>query len=153
MSRCIELFRLLFVSPELLFSLVPIVVYYYFPAWGDVLLKPMGEGLGWGLSAAALPLGMLAFCYKEGLDLLSLSGGKKVLIEWPGYPMLKARVLVSFGWCLAGVVSCIVAAWMVAKAIHPLFGVTLLVSGLIAAATATATIALARFSLRELLGE
>ncbi len=153
MNRFADFLRSVCVSPELLFALVPVAIYAYEPTWADMLLKPMSDSVGWGLSAAGLSIGMLAFSYKEGFDLLSLSGGRKVLIEWPDYPKLKGRVLGAFGWCLIGVFACICATWMVAKAFHPLLGATLLISGLFSAATATATIALARFSLRELLGE
>ena len=153
MNRVKDFLRLVFISPELLFALVPVAIHVYEPTWADMLLKPMSDSVGWGLSAAGLSIGMLAFSYKEGFDLLSLSGGRKVLIEWPDYPKLKARVLGAFGWCLIGVFACICATWMVAKAFHPLLGITFLISGMLSAAAATATIALARFSLRELLGE
>lgn len=153
MSRFTDLLRSVFVSPELLFALLPLAIYAYEPTWADLLLKPMSDSVGWGLSAAGLSIGMLAFSYEKGFDLLSLSGGRKVLIEWPDYPMLKARILVAFGWCLVGAAACLTSTWMVAKNIHPLLGGTLLISGLIASATASATIGLARFSLRELLGE
>jgi len=153
MSRLVDFVRLVFVSPELLFALVPFAIYAYEPTWADMLLKPMSDSIDWGLYAAGLSIGMLAFSYKEGFDLLSLSGGRKVLIEWPDYPRLKMRVMVAFGWCLIGAIASIVAMWMVAKQFHSLLGITLLISGIFSAATATATIALARFSLRELLGE
>ena len=153
MSKFVDSLRSVFVSPELLIALVPVAIYAYEPTWADMLLKPMSDSVDWGLSAAGLSIGMLAFSYKMGFDLLSLSGGRKVLIEWPDYPKLKVRVLVAFGWCLMGAIASIFAMWMVAKECHPLLGVTLLISGIFSAATATATIALARFSLRELLGE
>lgn len=153
MTRTADLFRLVFVSPELLLVLVPLVTYAYEPTWADMLVKPMTDGVGWGLTTTGVAVAMLGFCYKEGFNLLSLSGERKVLIEWPDYPKLKARVLASFGWCVIGALSCIGATWMVAKAVHPLLGVTIMISGLLSAATATGTIALARFSLRELLGE
>ncbi len=153
MKRFKDFLRWMFVSPELLFALVPAAIHVYEPTWADMLLKPMSDSVGWGLSAAGLSIGMLAFCYKEGFDLLSLSGGRKVLIEWPDYPELKARILGAFGWCLIGVAACLISVWMVAKNLHPLLGITVLISGLIAAATASATVALARFRLRELLGE
>lgn len=153
MNRFTDFLRLVFVSPELLFALLPLAIYSYRPMWADILLTPMRDSVGWGLSAAGLSVAMLAFSYKEGFDLLSLSGKRKVLIEWPDYPQLKARVLIAFGWCLFGAFACICATWMVAKVFHPFLGVTLLISGLLSAATATATIALARFSVRELFGE
>lgn len=153
MNRVKDFLRLVFISPELLFGLVPLAIYAYEPTWADILLKPMSDGVGWGLSAAGLAIGMLIFSYKESYDLLSLSGGRKLLIEWPDYPMLKVRILVALGWCLVGGSACLISAWMVAKDFYPLLGITFLISGLIAAATASASIALARFSLRELLGE
>lgn len=153
MRRTLDFLRLVFFSPELALALLPIAIYIYVPGWADLLLKPMGDGVGWGLSAAGLSLAMLAFNYKEGFELLSLSGGKKVLIEWPDYPQLKMRILVAFVWCLFGAVACFGATWMVVKNLQPLLGITLMVSGLLSAAAATATIALARFSLREILGE
>jgi hypothetical protein len=153
MNWLADLLRAVFVSPELLFALLPFAIYTYEPTWADVLLKPMSDSISWGLSGAGLSIGMLAFSYKEGFDLLSLSGRRGVLIEWPEYPKLKARVLIAFGWCLIGTFTSICAAWMVAKAFHPFLGATLLISGLLSAATATATIALARFSIRELFGE
>lgn len=153
MRRTLDFFRLVVISPESLLAFIPIVIYVYAPDWVDILLKPMGDGVGWGLSAAGLSLAMLAFSYKEGFELLSLSGGKKVLIEWPDYPRLKVRIVVAFVWCLFGAFACVGATWMVAKNSQPLLGITFMISGLLSAAAATATIALARFSLRELLGE
>lgn len=148
-----DFFRLVLISPELALALIPIAIYFYAPDWADILLKPMGDGVGWGLSAAGLSLAMLAFSYKEGYELLSLSGGRKVLIEWPDYPRLKVRIVVAFVWCLFGAFACVGATWMVAKNSQPLLGITFMISGLLSAAAATATIALARFSLRELFGE
>lgn len=153
MNRLTDFLRSMVVSPELMFALAPLAIYAYEPKWADMLLKPMSDSVAWGLSAAGLSIGMLAFSYKEGFDLLSLSGGRKVLIEWPDYSWLKVRVLGAFGWCLIGVFACLCATWMVTNGFHSLLGITLLISGMCSAATATATIALARFSLRELLGE
>jgi hypothetical protein len=153
MKKGFDFFRVVLVSPELMLALLPFAIYLYVPDWADIFLKPMRDSVGWGLSAAGLSLAMLAFSYKEGFELLSLSGGKKVLIEWPDYPRLKMRILVAFMWCLFGAFACLAATWMVANHSLPLLGITLMISGLLAAAAATATIALARFSLRELFGE
>lgn len=153
MKRLLDTFRLTLVSPEMLAVLVVFGAHTYFPALADVLVKPMKEGLGFGLAAAALPLGMLAFNYKEGFDLLSPSGNRKVLLEWDGYHMLKARVVASFVWCIVGALSGIVAIWMVATESSPQFAIALLVAGIFAAGVSTATIALARFTLREIFGE
>lgn len=145
--------RFFIASPELLLFLIPFAVYAYYPALADVLVNPMKEGVVFGLAAAAIPLAMLAFNYKEGFDLLSPSGVRKVLLEWPDYPMLKARVFASFVWCVAGAVFGFVAVWMVATDNSPRMAVALLVAGILAACASTATIAIARFNARELLGE
>jgi hypothetical protein len=96
---------------------------------------------------------MLTFNYKEGFDLLSPAGNRKVILEWPDYPMLKSRVIAALAWCTCGAFAGIVAVWMVASDHFPRFAVSLLVAGTLAASASTATIALARFTSRELLGE
>lgn len=151
--RLLDTFRFVVISPELLLALAPFAVYVHYPALADVLVKPMKEGMVFGLAATAIPLAMLAFNYKEGFDLLSPSGARKVLLKWPDYPMLKARVFASFIWCVAGTAAGFVAVWMVAIDSLPRMAVALLVAGILAASASTATIANARFMARELLGE
>jgi hypothetical protein len=151
--KLLDTLRFVVVSPELLLALVPFAIYAYYPALADVLVKPMKEGFVFGLAAAAIPLAMLAFNYKEGFDLLSPSGVRKVLLEWPDYPMLKARVFASFVWCVTGMAAGFVAVWMVAIDSLPRMAVVLLVAGILAASASTATIAITRFKIRELLGE
>lgn len=153
MNRTLDFLRLTFISPELLAALLPVGAYAHSPDWAYSLLKPMSDGIGWGLTAGGICFGMLAFNYKECFELLSLSGGKKVLIEWPGYPTLKTRVIAALVWCVCGALVCLGATWMVAENLEPQLGATLLVGGLLAPAVATVTIGLARFRLRELLGE
>jgi hypothetical protein len=96
---------------------------------------------------------MLAFNYREGFELLSPSGARKVLLEWPDYSMLKNRLISAFSWCIAGTGAVIAAVWMVATDTEPRLGIAILVAGILTAAASTATIALARFSLREIVGE
>lgn len=153
MNRLVDTTRFILVSPELLLTLIPFAIYAYLPAMADVLLKPMKESVGFGLAAAAIPLAMLAFNYKEGFGLLSPTGARKVLLEWPDYPMFKARVFASFVWCVAGAIAGFVAVWLAATDYHPRMGVVMLVAGILAASASTATIAIARFKARELLGE
>lgn len=151
MRRVADLLRALFLSPELLCAVLPFAVLHYAPSIGDVLLKPMRESLGFGLAAAALPIGMLAFNYKESLELLSPSGSAKVLLEWPDYPMLKNRVLIALGWCTGGLVACALSVWMIAADFQAYMAIALLAAGVLSSGAATATIGLARFRLREVL--
>lgn len=153
MKRLLDTLRFVVVSPEMFMAFVPFAAYTYAPWLADVLLKPMKDGMALGLGAAALPLGMLAFNYKEGVELLSPAGSRKVLLEWPDYPMLKSRLIAAFVWCIAGSVAGVVAVWMVATNTEPRIAIALLISGILAAAMSTGTIALARISSREILGE
>lgn len=153
MNRLADTLRLILVSPEMVMALIPFGIYAYVPRLGDILIKPMKEGMGFGLAAAGLPLAMLAFNYKEGFELLSPSGGRKALLEWPDYPMLKARVVAALAWCTCGAIAGVIAVWMVANDFLPQLAIAILIAGILAASAATATIALARFKLREILGE
>lgn len=153
MNRFLDGLRHVFISPEIIGLTLPLAVYLYAPTLMDVLVKPMKDGIGFGLAATALPLAMLAFNYKECFDMLSLSGTRKVLIEWPDYPALKGRVLAAFVWCVLGGLTCMTAVWMVATDRTPQLGVAIMLGGVLASAIATATIGLARFALREILGE
>lgn len=153
MKRLVDTIRLVVVSPEAVMTLIPFVLYMYVPTLADVLIKPMKDGIGFGLAAVGIPLAMLAFNYKEGFELLSPSGERRVLLEWPDYPMLKSRVIAALSWCTIGVLGGIVAVWMVANDYLPRLAIAILVAGILAASAATATIALARFTSRELLGE
>lgn len=153
MNKSVDIVRFTLLSPEVVVALLPLLAFYYCPSILDVLIKPMSEGIGFGLSAAALSLGMLAFNYKEGLDLLAPTGAKKILLDWPDYPQLKARVLGTFVWCICGAISSFLAVWMVATNNNSRLGVAILFSGLLVSAVATATMGLARFAIREVIGE
>lgn len=153
MKRLADTFRFIVVSPEMLMVLIPFGIHVYVPAIADVLVKPMRDGIGFGLGAVGLSLAMLAFNYREGFELLSPSGRRRVLLEWPDYPMLKSRVIAALTWCTCGVLGGVVAVWMVATDFEPRLAIAILVAGILAASASTATIALARFTSREILGE
>lgn len=144
---------MILISPEIICALLPFVAYTYLPSLADVLLKPMKDGLAFGLGATAIPLGMLAFNYKEGLDMLAPTGGRKALLDWPDYPRLKATVVTVFAWCALGTASVLIAVLMVATDSIPRLAVAILVAGILASAAATATMCLARFTIREIVGE
>lgn len=153
MKRFVDAIRLVAVSPEAVLALIPFAIHAYVPALADVLIKPMKDGIGFGLAAVGIPLAMLAFNYKEGFELLSPSGERRVLLEWPDYFMLKSRVVAALAWCTIGALGGIVAVWMVANDFLPRLAIAILVAGILAACASTATIALARFTSREILGE
>jgi hypothetical protein len=151
MKRLVDGIRLSLLSPEVVAALLPFVVLLYEPNWASVLVRPMKEGLTFGLTAAGLALAAAAFCYREGGDILEPSGAKAVLLEWPGYFMLKVRVIASLTWCAIAIGAALAATWMVASDVAPQLGATVLVAGVLAAAASAASIALARYRIRELL--
>ena len=153
MKQISDVLRALFLSPELMAALLPFVAYAHAPEVVDTLAKPMKESLAVALGPTALPLAMLAFNYKESLELLSPTGSGAVLLEWPDYPMIKGRVVIAFGWCVLGIIACGVGGWMVLSDVAPRVAVAIVAAGVLSAATATATIGLARFRVREILGE
>lgn len=153
MNRFRDTVRFILLSPEIVCTILPLVAYTYCPSLADVLIKPMKDGLSFGLASIAIPLAMLAFNYKEGLDMLAPTGERKLLLDWPDYPHLKARVIASFIWCILGSIFALTAVLMVATDSFPRLAVAILAGGILASAAATATIALARFTIREIIGE
>ena len=151
MKQVLDTARALIVSPELICGLLPFVAYAYWPSLADVLAKPMKESLLFGLTAAALPLGMLGFNYREAHELLWPSESRDLLLEWPDYPMLRGRVMIALAWCVVALCVSLTAVWMVAVEYYVRLAVTILVGAVLAAAAATATIGLARIRLREVL--
>ncbi|GGX23086.1 hypothetical protein [Undibacterium macrobrachii] len=153
MKQFKDILRLTIISPELLIGCLPFLIYTFQPSLADVFVKPIKESIGFGLGAAMIPLGLLGFCYKEGLDLLAPTGAKKIILEWPDYPMIKARVLAIFLWCVMGSLLAFIAFFMVSTDSKPQLAIAILVAGILSSATATATLALARFRMREIIGE
>jgi hypothetical protein len=153
MSRLADGLRLVLLSPELAAALAPWALLAYAPDWPSVIVKPMREGLGFGLAAAGLLVAACAFCYKEGSELLDPSGAKALLLEWPHYYMLKTRVVASLVWCVLGIGSVLMATWMAAADVRPHVAGALLVSGVLAPAAAVGTVALARYRIRELFSQ
>lgn len=153
MNRLADGLRLALLSPEVVAALAPFALLAFAPDWSSVIERSMKGGVGFGLSAAGLVLAACAFCYKEGGEVIDPTGPRAALLEWPHYYMLKARVVGSLVWCVLGVACVLVATWMVAADVVPHFAGALLVSGVLAPATAVATVALARYRIRELLSQ
>jgi len=151
MKRFLDVVRSLVLSLEVVALMIVVGVQLYAPDTFSPLMKPMKEGLGFGLGAATLALGALAFSYKEGSDILDPSGGKHVLLEWPGYFMLKSRILAAFCWCGIGIGAILVATWAVAIDVRTQHAAALLVGGVFVSAIAAASVAIARLRVRELL--
>lgn len=152
MRRVLDLLRLLVLSPELFAVLACLIIQIYVPDWLNAVAKAMKDGLTFGLSGAGIALTALAFCYRQGDDILSPQGRLSVLLEWPDYFMLKARVIAALTWCVAGIGASLVATWMVASGRAAQWASMILVAGVLVASISVATTALARYRIRELFG-
>ncbi len=77
---------------------------------------------------------------------------RKVILEWPDYWMLKSRVVLALSFCaLAFVIGLGGLYWIAEK--ESSLGAALMLSGWLSSAAVLATVSLARWRIRELLGE
>ena len=153
MRKFAELLRFTLVSPETVALLIPFLGPVYFPDFVELFRKRIELDLMFSLAASGLAIGMLSLSYSQGAEILAPSGAKKVILDWPDYRGLKARIIVSWLWCVLGASSAIIALYMVSTNRHALWGTSLLLGGILSAATATALVSVARISSREIFRE
>jgi len=128
------------------------VFWYYWPEPAEFISSQIIGDLKWGFGAALVPLGLIATCYSFGTDILSPKGTRKILLEWPDYWMVKSRIIFSMAFCGIATVIALIGLYLVAK--NDLsFGVALIAAGWLSSAISLATVAFARWTMREILGE
>lgn len=153
MKRFIDIARALLISPEALCLVTPFVLWVYWPAPAELIATQIKGDLkwGWGVSLA-VPAGFLGTCYTLGTDVLWPQGAGKVLLEWPNYWMLKSRVIAALIFCALALLIVSVGCYWIAEAKSSL-GAILILAGWLSSAAALASVALARWKIREILGE
>lgn len=151
MNRALDLLRYTFISPELLGLAAVLAIYSFFPNIFEFPLKLLSDGQSIGLGAAGVSVACLAFCFQRGFEMLDPSGVGSVIMEWPGYPMLKGRVVAAMAWCVLAVAGSLVAMWLVAVDPEASVAGALLIAVLLTAVISVASIALASMRIRELL--
>ncbi len=144
--------RCVLISPEIVGLGIPLVIWSYWPEPAQFFAVHLSRDLKWGLGIVMVPIALLTASYKLGSDLLAPSGARKILLDWPDYWMLKNRVVVTLGFCTFAFVVALIGFYMVAKTESPL-GMSLIVSGSLSASASLATVALAWWRSREVLGE
>ncbi len=150
MKTIIEFLRAFFISPEILVGSLPFVISSYWPEPATFAAQQIASDIKWAWGIAAIPLGLLATTYSFGSEILSPAGEKKALLAWPDYWTLKLRVLIALGFCILGFAFVVCGIYMVTD--HNLvWGATIITSGLLLAATALASVALAKWTIREIL--
>lgn len=151
MNRALDILRYTFVSPEVLGVTLVSAVLYLAPHVFGFPLKLLSEGQAFGLGAAGFSVACLAFCFHQGFEILDPSGAGSVLVEWPGYQMLKGRVVAAMVWCVIAIAGSLGAMWLAAIDPSATEAGALLVAVLLAAVISVASLALARIRIRELL--
>jgi hypothetical protein len=129
---------------------LPFVVSFYWPEPATFVGQQLASDNKWALATATIPLGLLATTYAFGTDILSSSGANKVLLSWPEYWKLKMRVLVALGFCLVGFVGGMLGVYLVLHQ-NLVWGATITVAGMLLSASALASVALAKWAIREIL--
>jgi len=152
MKAFVDYFRLALISPELVAALAVVGIFNYWPEPFEFGTVQLSSDVKWSLGAALLPLAMLATCYQMGTDLLSPAGKRTVLLNWPDYPMFKRRIVFTLINCVIGFCLVLLGVFFVAKA-KAVWGTMLIVAGLVSSAISLASIALAKWRAREILGE
>lgn len=150
MRKLIEFLRAVCISPELVAAGLPFVISFYWPEPATFVGQQLASDAKWALTTATIPLALLATTYAFGTDILSPSGAKKVLLSWPEYWKLKMRVLVALGFCLVGFVGGMLGVYLVLHQ-NLVWGATITVAGLLLSASALASVALAKWAIREIL--
>ena len=145
-----EVLRAVFISPEIVAGSLPFLISFYWSEPATFAAQQLASDTKWALGMAAIPLTLLAASYAFGSEILSPSGTKKILLSWPDYWKLKMRILVALGFCLLGFAFVLCGAYMVPHQ-SPIWGATIAMSGLFTAAAALASVALAKWSIREIL--
>ena len=150
--RILDLIRAVLISPEVLVGLIPFLLLAYWPEPAVFLTEQIAGDLKWGFGAVMAPITFMAVAYQLGSDVLSPQGTRRALLDWPDYPMLKGRVLLTLATCIVGALLAGVGLYMVARS-KSVFGSTLILAGVLASATSLATVALAKWKIREIVRE
>lgn len=152
MMKLIEFLRVVFISPEMVASGLPFVISFYWPEPATFVGQQFVSDAKWAFGAATIPLGLLATTYAFGTDILSPSGVKKAVLLWPEYWKLKMRVIVALGFCLLGFIYGMLGVYLVLHQ-NLVWGATIVIAGLFLSAASLASVALAKWAIREILSD
>lgn len=153
LNKVKDLFRAIFVSPEVLVALIMIVIYLIFPYSFEFAGSRFKAEQELWKYLALLPGIPFAWIIKETLSVLfPMKDSNRIIANWPDFWRLKYRVYIACGWtflCCAGGLS----AWLMNN-VWSLSTVGLLyLSSMAISFVSAATIFLARTNVRQLLEE
>lgn len=151
MNRLVDVARSVFISPEIVCLGVPVAIWLRWPESLQFIATQINSDFKWGIGVEAIPIALLTACFNLSSNILSPSDARKVLLDWPDYWMLKNRVLIALGYCVLAIAVTSIGFYMVATN-NSSFGIAMIFSGCLSAAASLATVALAWWRSREILG-
>lgn len=152
MKNLLDFLRSIIVSPELVAALIPVAVYGIWSEPANLVASEIAKDVKWGIGLTVAPITFGIAAYKLGTDVLSPHGTRRAILDWPDYPMLKNRVLLTLGFCVCGFLLGLSGLYvMVQQKSH--FGAALLFSGLFSSAISLVTLGLAKWKVREIFRE
>ncbi|MDI6727792.1 MAG: hypothetical protein QMD44_02550 [Thermodesulfovibrionales bacterium] len=153
MNRLTDILRMVTLSPELLIALATIAIHKTMPSAGNLALALLNSDHKWAVGiVVVIPITLLVSCYQLGTEILSPQGKRKVLLEWPDYWRLKYRVVYALAVCAIALFASLIGYLLVLNRKSPAAAM-LIIGAWAVAATTTASLALAKWSTREILGE
>jgi hypothetical protein len=143
--------RFIAISPEILSALLVFSVAYFWPEAIEFFAKFVSVAEASTASVIiGAPLAMVIGGYRLGFNLLNPSEQKRTLKQWPGYWMIRNRVIFSLVVGTTGLIGTVVAYFLANNGLK--FQGTLVIAICWAvAATSVATVAYARMSLHDAL--
>lgn len=153
MNKHRDVLRFIIISPEAAAGLIIALAAIYWPQpflhFAKLLHTDDSKIV---LSIIGIPFAMLYGAYKLCFDILNPPEHKKVLIKWPDYWHLKARIIFNLSICLLNVVASIVA-WYLLIEKQVIVATALMIGGWLTAAISILNIAYAKMSLHDILAE
>jgi hypothetical protein len=140
-------------SPELLVALATIAIHKTITSVGNLAMSLLSSDQKWAIGIVVIiPITLLVSCYQLGTEILSPQGKRRVLLEWPDYWRLKYRVVYALAVCTIALIASVIGYLFVLNRKSPAAAM-LIIGAWAVAATTTATLALAKWNAREILGE
>jgi hypothetical protein len=139
-----------FISPELLAGCLPFAVSLYWPEPANFAAQQLAADNRWAIGIALIPIGFLGVIFSIWSSVLSQESVKKVLMPWSEFWRVRMRVYVAIGYCLLGSSFGLGGVFMVARG-SLIWGASTTIAGVLLAASALSSVALAKWSLREIL--
>lgn len=151
MDKLKDAIRFIVISPETLSALFVFLVAYFWPESIEFFAKFVSVAEASTASVViGVPLAMLIGSYTLGFDVLNPSEHKRTLKQWPGYWMIRNRVVFSWVVGTMGLVGTVVA-YFLANNGFKMFGTLVIAICWVVAASSVASVAYARMCLNDVL--